>query len=36
MTALISSGWYGMGMIEDIDRGMMDRFLATPDCIGPR
>jgi ABC-2 type transport system permease protein len=30
MTALMSSGWSGMGVIEDIDRGLMDRFLASP------
>jgi ABC-2 type transport system permease protein len=30
MTALFSSGWSGMGMINDFDRGVMDRFLVTP------
>jgi ABC-2 type transport system permease protein len=30
MTALFSSGWNGMGMIEDLDRGVMDRFLTSP------
>jgi ABC-2 type transport system permease protein len=30
MTALFSSGWSGMGTIEDIDRGIMDRFLVAP------
>lgn len=30
MTALFSSGWSGMGFIEDIDRGIMDRFLVLP------
>ena len=30
MTALFSSGWVGMGIIEDIDRGIMDRFLIAP------
>ena len=30
MTALFSSGWSGMGVIEDIDRGIMDRFLIAP------
>ena len=30
MTALFSSGWSGMGIIEDLDRGIMDRFLAAP------
>ena len=30
MTALFSAGWGGMGMIEDIDRGVIDRFLVSP------
>jgi ABC-2 type transport system permease protein len=30
MTALFSSGWSGMGMIEDMERGIMDRFLVSP------
>lgn len=30
MSALFSNGWSGMGVIEDIDRGVMDRFLVTP------
>jgi ABC-2 type transport system permease protein len=30
MTALFSSGWSGMGIIEDIERGLMDRFLVAP------
>jgi ABC-2 type transport system permease protein len=30
MTALFSAGWTGMGMIEDLDRGVMDRFLVSP------
>lgn len=30
MSALFSSGWGGMGMIEDINRGVVDRFLVTP------
>ena len=30
MTALFSAGWGGMGMIEDIDRGVVDRFLVSP------
>src|SRR5690606_13694239 len=30
MTALFSAGWSGMGIINDIDRGVMDRFLVTP------
>ena len=27
MTALFSSGWSGMGVLDDIERGIMDRFL---------
>ena len=30
MTALFSAGWNGMGMISDIDRGTLDRFLVSP------
>ncbi len=30
MTALFSSGWSGMGTIDDIDRSLMDRFLVAP------
>ena len=30
MTALFSSGWVGMSIIEDLDRGIMDRFLTAP------
>ncbi len=30
MTTLFSGGWNGMGMLEDIDRGVVDRFLVTP------
>jgi len=30
MTALFSSGWSGMGTIEDMERGLMDRFLVDP------
>jgi ABC-2 type transport system permease protein len=30
MTALFSAGWNGMGMINDMERGVMDRFLVTP------
>ena len=26
MSALFSSGWTGMGVINDLDRGVMDRF----------
>ena len=30
MVALFSSGWSGMSTIQDLDRGVMDRFLVTP------
>ena len=30
MTCLFSAGWSGMGMIDDLDRGVVDRFLVTP------
>ena len=30
MTALFSSGWSGMALITDHQRGVLDRFLATP------
>jgi ABC-2 type transport system permease protein len=30
MNALFSAGWSGMGLIEDIDRGVTPRFLVTP------
>ena len=30
MTVLFSGGWSGMGVIEDMDRGVMDRFLVSP------
>jgi hypothetical protein len=30
MTALFGSGWSGMGMLEDMDRGLMDRYLVAP------
>jgi ABC-2 type transport system permease protein len=30
MTALFSAGWNGMGFVDDIDRGVLDRFLVTP------
>lgn len=30
MTALFSSGWSGMGMINDLDRGVVDRLLVSP------
>ena len=30
MTAFFSGTWAGMGTIEDLDRGVIERFLATP------
>jgi len=30
MTALFSSGWSGMGLLDDMERGIMDRFLVSP------
>jgi ABC-2 type transport system permease protein len=30
MTAVFSAGWGGMSMIEDLDRGVIDRFLVSP------
>jgi ABC-2 type transport system permease protein len=30
MSALFSSGWSGMGYVEFINRGVMDRFLTSP------
>lgn len=30
MTAFFGSGWTGLPVIEDIDRGVIDRFLASP------
>jgi ABC-2 type transport system permease protein len=30
MTTFFSSGWNGMSTIEDVDRGVTDRFLVTP------
>ena len=30
VTALFSGGWAGMGIINDLDRGIVDRFLASP------
>jgi ABC-2 type transport system permease protein len=34
MTALFSGGWNGFGLIEDINKGVMDRFLVTPASRG--
>ena len=30
MTALFGSAWAGMGLIDDFDRGVLDRLLTTP------
>jgi ABC-2 type transport system permease protein len=30
MSALFGAGWSGMGMIQDLDRGVLDRFLVSP------
>src|SRR5918912_368108 len=30
MTALFASGWSGMPLIDDIERGVTDRFLVSP------
>ena len=30
MSALFSSGWSGMALLEDLDRGVLDRFLVSP------
>lgn len=30
MSALFSSGWGGMALIDDLNRGVIDRFLVTP------
>lgn len=30
MTAIFSSGWGGMALIDDLNRGVIDRFLVTP------
>jgi ABC-2 type transport system permease protein len=30
MTALFSSGWHGAGLLLDMERGTLDRFLVTP------
>src|SRR4051794_17081047 len=35
MSALFSSGWNGMGMLNDLQRGVLDRFLTTPVRRGP-
>jgi ABC-2 type transport system permease protein len=35
MSALFSAGWNGMGMLNDLQRGVLDRFLTTPARRGP-
>jgi ABC-2 type transport system permease protein len=30
VTALFSGGWAGMGLLNDLDRGVLDRFLVSP------
>jgi len=30
MTVLFSGGWAGMGVVDDLDKGVIDRFLVTP------
>jgi ABC-2 type transport system permease protein len=30
MTAFFSASWSGMAMIEDYERGILDRFLSSP------
>ncbi|MGA7671750.1 MAG: ABC transporter permease [Nitrolancea sp.] len=30
MTALFTCGWSGMALVDDMDRGIMDRFLGAP------
>ena len=30
MSALFSAGWSGMAVIDDIDKGILDRFLVSP------
>jgi ABC-2 type transport system permease protein len=30
MTAMFSGGWAGMGVIDDVQRGVVDRFLVSP------
>src|SRR5262249_35594777 len=30
MSALFSAGWSGMAVIDDIDKGIIDRFLVSP------
>jgi ABC-2 type transport system permease protein len=30
MTAVFGAGWSGMGILDDVDRGVTDRFLTSP------
>jgi ABC-2 type transport system permease protein len=30
MTAVFGAGWSGMGILDDLDRGVIDRFLTSP------
>ena len=34
MSAVFSGGWGGMGLIDDLDRGVVDRFLVAPTSRG--
>lgn len=34
MTCLFSAGWSGMSLIDDLNRGIVDRFLVTPTSRG--
>jgi ABC-2 type transport system permease protein len=34
MTCLFSAGWSGMGLIDDLNRGVVDRFLVSPASRG--
>jgi ABC-2 type transport system permease protein len=34
MSAMFAGGWSGMGVIDDLDRGVMDRFLVAPTSRG--
>jgi ABC-2 type transport system permease protein len=35
MSAMFSAGWNGMAMLNDLQRGVLDRFLTTPARRGP-
>ena len=34
MSAMFAGGWSGMGVIDDLDRGVMDRLLVAPTSRG--